>query len=145
MFKLYVRPHLEYCVEVWNPQYAGDMCKIEKSQNKMTKLLKHGRLLSPKERNDVLGIESHEERRLRGDLIYMYKNIDNASLFELRSDTRTRGNDRTIKVPFHRTMVKRHSFSYRNVRNWNNLPDYVVNSSTLNNLKTNYDFNYINR
>ena len=71
MLKLYVRPHLGYYVEFWIPQYAGDMGKIEKSQNKMTKLLKHGRLLSPKERNDVLGIESHEERRLRGDLIYI--------------------------------------------------------------------------
>ena len=46
MFKLYVRPHLGYYVEFWIPQYAGDMGKIEKSQNKMTKLLKHGRLLS---------------------------------------------------------------------------------------------------
>ena len=70
MFKLSVRPHLEYCIEVWNPQYAGDMCKIEKFQNKMTKLLKHGWLLSLKERNDVMGIESHEKIRLRGDLIY---------------------------------------------------------------------------
>ena len=38
----------------------------------MTKLLKHGRLLSPKERINVMGIESHKERRLRGDLIYNF-------------------------------------------------------------------------
>ena len=93
---LTIRPHLGYCVEVWNPQYAGDMCQIEKSQNEINKLLKHGQLLSTNERNDISGIKSHD-KRLRCDSIYMLKNINNASLFEL-SDTRTGGNDKTFKT-----------------------------------------------
>ena len=111
----------------------------------MTKLIKHGRLLSPKERNYVLIIASHRERRLRGDLIYMYKNIYNALLFELRSDMRTRGYDKMVKIPLHQTMDKRHSFSCRNVRNRNNLPNNIVNYSTLNNFKTIYDVYHINK
>ena len=59
-----------------------------------------GRLLSTEERNYVMVIESHKERRLVGDLIYIYKNIDNTSLFELRSDTRRRGNDKPVMSPF---------------------------------------------
>ena len=42
MFKLYVRPHLEYCIEVWNPGYKGDIIKMEKVQNRMTRLLREG-------------------------------------------------------------------------------------------------------
>ena len=72
MSKLYARPHLGYCVQVWNPHHAGDMCQIEKSQNEITKLLKHRRLLSPNERNDILEIKCHDER-LRCDSIYMLK------------------------------------------------------------------------
>ena len=46
IFKQYVRPHLEYAVEVWNPRAVGNAQKIEKVQNRMTKLLPTGRVLS---------------------------------------------------------------------------------------------------
>ena len=67
LFKLYVRPHLEYAVEVWNPRCRGDVIKIEKVQNIMTKLIPHGHILSPQQRNAKLGLSSYEDRRLRGD------------------------------------------------------------------------------
>ena len=76
MFTMYVRPHLEYCVQVWNPEYIGDKLRMEKVQNRFTRLLRQGRVMSPRERNEVLGITSHEVRRLRGDLIYIYKMFD---------------------------------------------------------------------
>ena len=76
MFTMYVRPHLEYCVQVWNPEYLGDKLRMEKVQNRFTRLLRQGRVMSPRERNEVLGITSHEVRRLRGDLIYIYKMFD---------------------------------------------------------------------
>ena len=60
MFKMYVRPHLEYAVEVWNPKAIGDIKKMEKVQNKMTKLIPTGRSLTPEDRNRVLGLTSHE-------------------------------------------------------------------------------------
>ena len=141
MFQMFVRPHLEYSVELWNPCYAGDIHKIERVQNKMSKLLKHGRILTPDERNKVLNLTSHQDRRKRGDLINMYKYISTGSrLFEFRtSDRDTRCNDKTLKVPLYRSNVKRHSFSYRSVREWNRLPNAVVNSETVNRFKTNYD------
>jgi len=42
-------------------RFVGDISKLEKLQNKMTKLLHHGNILSPQERNNVLRIKSHEQ------------------------------------------------------------------------------------
>ena len=71
MLKMYERPHLEYAEEAWNPKSVGDIQKMEKVQNKMTKLIPTGRSLTPEERNRVFGLTSHEKRRHRGDLIYV--------------------------------------------------------------------------
>ena len=73
MYKLYVRPYLEYCMSVWNPQYRGDVLKMEKVQNKMSKLLVNGERMNHEERNRSLIISSHEQRRARGDLINTFK------------------------------------------------------------------------
>ena len=75
IYKQYVRPHLEYCVEVWNPRYQGDINRMEKVQNNMTRLLFNGRKMTHelRNRNETLKITSHQNRRLRGDLIYIYK------------------------------------------------------------------------
>ena len=95
MYKLYVRPHMEYCVEMWNPGYQGDKKKLELVQNKMTRLLNLGHQMRPEERNTMMGLTSHENRRKRGDMIATFKNFDNPNLFEIRTSSRTRGNDKT--------------------------------------------------
>ena len=75
MFKIFVRPHLEYAVEVWNPQDSLSIIKLEKVQNKMTRMIPAGHLLSPEQRNSILGLTTHEKRRQRGDLINMFKHL----------------------------------------------------------------------
>ena len=139
MFKTYVRPHMEYAVEVWSPSYIGDIKQMERVQNRMTKLLRHGNMMTPEERNEVLGLSTHEERRRRGDMIATFKNIDNPSLFTLRNNDRTRGNAKTIVTREYKHDIKRHSFNHRIVANWNSLPNFVVNSTSINSFKTNYD------
>ena len=85
IFKTYVRPHLEYCVQVWNPVHIGDITKIEKVQNRFTRLLPQSRVMTHEERNHRLNITSHESRRLRGDLIYMYNRVSRKKFFFFES------------------------------------------------------------
>ena len=139
MYKLYVRPHLEYCIEVWNPKSRVDIGKMEKVQNRMTKLARNTHGLRPEQRNAVLGLSSHEERRLRGDMINMYKNINDEALFTLRNDDRTRRHSKMVRVPRSHCMIKDHSFSARAVHNWNSLPSRIVESTNLNIFKSNID------
>ena len=132
-------PHLEYCIEVWNPGYRGDIIKMEKVQNRMTRLLREGRFLTPEQRNERLQITSHEVRRSRGDMINMYKYINAGKIFTLRNDSRTRGNDKTVRMPQYNSDPKRHSFAYRGINEWNTLPNIIVNAETLNIFKTRID------
>lgn len=86
-------------------------------------------MLSPQQRNAKLGLSSHEDRRLRGDLINIYENIENQYLFSLRNNSRLRGNSRTINVPLSNCSIKKHSFSARAINNTQ--PEVVVSSQNV--------------
>ena len=140
MFKLYVRPHMEYCVEVWNPQMQGDIQMMERVQNKMSRLIYNGRNLPHTERNKLIGVTSHQVRRLRGDLINIYKKYDDEKLFSPRINERTlRGHNKCLTMPIINNNIKKHSFSVRSINLWNSLPSDIVNSSSLNVFKKNID------
>ena len=68
-----VRPHLEYAFQVWSPFLEGDISKLEKIQKKATKIPNKLKNMSYEYRLKALGLTKLEERRRRGDLIYMYK------------------------------------------------------------------------
>lgn len=83
-------------------------------------------------------LESLEIRRIKKDVIFLYKiinglvNLNFGDFFEYSTETRTRGNSRKIFVKQARVNIVLKSFTHRVVPVWNALNDETVTARSLN-------------
>ena len=75
LYKTMVRSHLEYAIAVWYPYKIKHKIAIENVQRRATKELPGMRDLSYIERLKLMKLPTLAYRRLRGDMIEVYKII----------------------------------------------------------------------
>ena len=74
LYKTLVRPHLEYCMQVWSPYLRRDIDLIEGVQRRATKMIVGwDDERSYEDRLALCKLQTLECRRLCGDLIQVFK------------------------------------------------------------------------
>ena len=150
LFKSLVRPHLEYCVQAWRPHLQKDIDLIEGVQRRATKLIPSLKVKSYQDRLQILKLPTLENRRLRGDMIEVFKlltgftDVQYTKFFQLGS-TLTRGHSLKLHKNACIHDFRKYFFSHRVIEVWNRLPEHVISSNSVNMFKNRYDNYVLNR
>ena len=73
LYTALVRCHLEYCAVVWNPHLLKYIDMLEEVQIRATKMVPELKNMTYEERLKALNVPTLTYRRLRGDMITVYK------------------------------------------------------------------------
>ncbi len=137
VYRSIVRPHLEYCVQVWAPCYKKYIQALDRIQNRATKVISGMWGLSYEDRLRELKLFSLERRRRWGELIQGFKFIKSIKypgaehFFQLVGQSKTRGHRFKLQKQRPRLLMRQHFFSHRVVDEWNRLPSKVVETSSV--------------
>ena len=124
IYKSLIRPHLEYCVQLWSPkpEYGNwaTIMELESVQREFTRLLDGVGLMTYKKRLNKLQLTTLIERRARGDLIEVFKIFRGLCMYgkTLLKFSRSGMN---IVLKSNRPHVNK--FELRVVNYWNKLPE----------------------
>ena len=109
------------------------------------------RNLEYEKRLKALKMFSLKYRRLRGDLIEVFKFVKGQhigylkGMFEFRTENRGRGHEHKLVIKHSRTRLRQSFFSRRVVGYWNNLPGDIISANSLVSFKARLDKHFMER
>jgi hypothetical protein len=145
LYKALVRPRLEYCIQAWCPYLRKDIELLESVQRRATKQIEGYWNLRYEDRLKRTKLISLEKRRVRGDLIQVFKilkgfdKVDYRDYFEISQENRTRGHSLKLVKKRSKSDIRKYFFTQRIIEGWNKLPQYVVDADSINCFKNRLD------
>ncbi len=156
LYKSLVRVHLDFASSVWAPYKIKHVEQLEGVQRRITKQLPGMKDLPYPDRLQQLKLPTLSYRRLRGDLIEVFKitnglyDSDCTNCLKLWKDVVTtegqlRGHSKKLFLQRSRLCVREHSFALRVVPVWNKLSEDIVSAPDTDTFKSRLDEFMINR
>ncbi len=142
-----IRPKLVYAEVVWCSYKKKNINKLERIQRIATKMVPELKYLSYKDRLKEMQLTTLQERRERGDLITVYKLINELEkvdreglLLITESETRhLRGHSKKLRKGSCLHNTKKYSFCHRSEDVWNKLKKEVIEPKNIRQLKEKLD------
>ena len=143
-----VRPILEYGNVIWSPHLQSHIKQLEGVQHRATKMLSCLADMPYEQRLEELKLPSLAYRRMRGDVIEMFKYCQGEysvhkkpfNLYsEVQSHSITRDHGFKVKKEKNNSAIRSRFFGNRIANIWNALPADIVNASSLNSFKNKID------
>ena len=139
-FNCYIRPVIESSTVVWNPTDVASTNQIERVQRSFTKRLFQRcgiHDVSYKDRLDILGLDTLENRRNVADMIFLHKclnehfHLNKENIYTKTPLGRPLRNSHSLRItlPFQISNTSS-TFASRHINFWNNLPQEKVLLST---------------
>ena len=154
LYPAFVRSHLEFSQVVWAPWRRAQIRRIEAVQERATRMVEGIGQLDYTERLKALKLTTLSFRRLRGDMIEVWKHINvytpgtRPANFQLvQRPIRSTRHPLQIYTPTPkdgRSGVQANSFYFRTAATWNTLPAEVVTAESLNSFKNRLDNHWSN-
>ena len=145
LYKALVRPHLESNNVTWAPRYKKDVELFVQVQRRATKQVSGLRDIEYSDRLKHLKLPTLVFRRIRGDMIEIYKIINvydpkvASQLIQLNKNKRTRRHSIKIRRDHANGDIRQNYLMQRAATMWNYLPEAVVTTNTTNTFKSRLD------
>ena len=145
LYKSLIRSQLDYGNLIYFPTTKKCKQLVENAQRRATRLVPELRGMTYEERLRELNLSTLDYRRKRFDIIQVYKivhkidNVDMNTFFKFADNSGTRGHNLKLYKPKAKKSIRLNSFGHRTISTWNNLPESIVNCTSVISFKTNLD------